>query len=250
VHRRTVHRWLAADANFAAAYNAWQRETIDSGRARVLAMTDLALDTVQTAIQQGNARVAVQVAKATGALDAQRPRSSDPDLIRRRSKLREGRRELKLAAEEREHRKVAGPPPELRYDDVVWLEKFIDDLMILRHTALTKETPEVRAARLAQKPDPDLHCYPGTAVLLRLADEQRNPPLRLPHQALPAPPISPATAVPPAEPAVLGGASGGAPVMTKALATRVPGSGQVQSMHKPYDPDAVDPLDDAHWVNL
>jgi hypothetical protein len=48
----------------------------------------------------------------------------------------------------------------------------------------------------------------------------------------------------------LGGASVVTPVVTKALATRVPGSVPVQSVNKPYDPDAVDPLDDEHWVNL
>lgn len=250
VHRRTVHRWLAADSNFAAAYNAWQRETVDSGRARVLAMTDLALDTVQTAIQQGNARVAMQVAKATGALDAPRPKQMDPELLRRQRQIREGRRALRLAAEEKQYREEGGQPGELRYEDVVWLEKYIDDLMILRRTALNKETPEVRAARLAMKLDPDLHCYPGTLRLLRLADEEHNPRLPLPSETLPAttevagtaPPISPAPSAAP----TLSGAS----VVTKATAVRVVGSGQIQSVNKPYDPDAVDPLDDEHWVNL
>jgi hypothetical protein len=301
VHRRTVHRWLAGDANFAAAYNAWQRETIDSGRARVLAMTDLALDTVQTALQQGNARVALQVAKATGALDTPRPMASDPKTLLRRRELREGKRQLKLAAAEKQLKIDRGEDPKRDWmKDAEEVEGQIEWLLELRQEALKIETPKAREQRL------NWHRYhrrskpSGFLPLLELADAAvaaeasgkfpaiengRNiPDGSVPYAAplaacatgnpiksggdepeaidpatgaLADPPPFPtpttaagraavAAAVPPTEPAALGGAS----VVTKALATRVAGSGQVQSVHKPYDPDAVDPLDEEHWVNL
>ena len=71
VDRRTLSRWLHNDPYFAAAFAAWQREVVASGRARVLAMTDIALDAVQNAILQGDGRVALQV---RGCVSAYRPR--------------------------------------------------------------------------------------------------------------------------------------------------------------------------------
>ena len=84
VDRRTVYRWIRSDPHFAAAYNAWQHEMLASGRTRLLAMTDLALDTVQSAMLQGDARVAVQVAKATGAMDIPKPGTTEPGRFYRR----------------------------------------------------------------------------------------------------------------------------------------------------------------------
>jgi hypothetical protein len=39
VHRQTVSTWIHEDPNFAAAYNAWCQEILDSGMAQVLAMS-------------------------------------------------------------------------------------------------------------------------------------------------------------------------------------------------------------------
>lgn len=149
VGRRTVHRWLKEDANFAAAYNAWRRETVDSGRARVLAMTDLALDTVQNAMLQGNARVAVQVAKATGVMDMQKPGPTDPEHLARRRGLRKGKRDKALKDAERQFKIDNGEDPDRDWmKDAQRVERHIEWLLEVRREALANETPEARADRL------------------------------------------------------------------------------------------------------
>src|SRR5215469_5888496 len=55
VDRRTVYNWIHHDPKFAAAYNAWQHELLESARARALAMSDKALTTLDAAIVNGNA---------------------------------------------------------------------------------------------------------------------------------------------------------------------------------------------------
>jgi hypothetical protein len=100
VDRRTVSRWIHSDPQFAAAYNAWHHEMLASGRARLLAMTDLALDTVHSAMAQGDARVAVQVAKATGVMEIPKPGLTEPERLHRRKRLRDARWQEALAKAE------------------------------------------------------------------------------------------------------------------------------------------------------
>jgi hypothetical protein len=171
VDRKTVYRWLQSDPHFAAAFNTWRAERVASNRARALAMSDLALDTVSAAMEQGNARVALQVAKATGALKPDRPGPTDPEELRRRRELREGRQEMALAKAEQQFRKESGDDDQDHYKDVGWLETLIDSLIDLRAYALKDETPEARAARLSaadHKPYPLKH--PETGQLLALID--------------------------------------------------------------------------------
>ena len=154
VDRKTIHRWLATDPHFAAAFNAWRREMVHSGRARVLAMGDLALDTVRKAIQKGDARVALQVARAAGAMDEPRPGATDPQILQRRRELRHGRRDLTLEAAEKQFQRDA---ERQRGEDKAWQKSVsdIDDLIGFlleqREEALAAESPEDRARRLDEK---------------------------------------------------------------------------------------------------
>lgn len=154
VDPRTVRRWFASDPNFAAAYNAWRQELVASSRARVLAMTDLALDAVHSAIQKGDARVALQIARAGGAMDAPPPGTTDPDELRRRRKIVAGRRELRLIKAERDFRKDTGQEDKSCFRDVAWLEEQIRSFLQLRGYALQDESPEARAARLSPENAP------------------------------------------------------------------------------------------------
>lgn len=159
-----MHRWIKSDPNFGAAYNAWQQELIDSGRARVLAMSEAALNTVNAAIEKGDAYVALQVARATGVLTPARPGATDTEELKRRQALRAGRPAKKLAAAERE----LDPEASRRQawmEDVAALEAHIDGILIWRIKALAAETPEARERRLTQR-----GFYSGHARTTRLLE--------------------------------------------------------------------------------
>jgi hypothetical protein len=87
VSRMTLYRWLKADAAFSAAYNAWQKDILDTARARLLALSDLAVTTVAKSMALGNAQVAMKVLQSIGAMDHPEPGSTDPDEILRMQKL-------------------------------------------------------------------------------------------------------------------------------------------------------------------
>jgi len=96
IARQTVHRWLASDADFIAAYNRGRREIAAAHAVRLLAMCGQALDVLDGAIAAGDARVALAVLKGAGVLGgdaAQIVGSSDPDEVRdehaRRAKAQE-----------------------------------------------------------------------------------------------------------------------------------------------------------------
>lgn len=150
MHRRTVSRWLQSDPHFAAAYNAWRKETITSARARVLAMADLALDTMQSAIQQGDARIAVQIAKAAGALEPQTPGPADPKHLERRRELHAERQKLALDAAEKQLKIDRGEDPDRDWHRTPReIERTIEFLLEERRKALKTETPEQRTERLS-----------------------------------------------------------------------------------------------------
>ena len=96
VDRRTVSRWIHHDPKFAAAYNAWCRELLDSGRARAIAMSDAALATVANAIQSGHVGAALQVVRNLGLIQAPKIGPTDPDVLERRAALRQVRSEERL----------------------------------------------------------------------------------------------------------------------------------------------------------
>jgi hypothetical protein len=60
---------------------------------RLLAMTDLALDTLQSAMLHGNPRGRRTVAKATGAMDIPEPGTTDAGRFYRRKRLRDAKRQ-------------------------------------------------------------------------------------------------------------------------------------------------------------
>ncbi|HEY2584154.1 MAG TPA: hypothetical protein VGI81_00145 [Tepidisphaeraceae bacterium] len=149
VDRRTLHRWIRDDARFAAAYNAWRQEVIDSGRARVLAMANRALNTMNAAIEKGDARVAVQVAKATGAMDAPKPGSADAAMVRRQRKLDDEQHQIELEEAEAKiwQYRRAKEKDEAWMRDVNSLAGLLDSLIKQFKEALDAEPPEQREQR-------------------------------------------------------------------------------------------------------
>ena len=68
VSRTTLWSWLKTNANFAAAYEAWQQELRESARARLLKLVDDAATLVTQAIEAGDAKVALRILRDLGVL--------------------------------------------------------------------------------------------------------------------------------------------------------------------------------------
>lgn len=170
VDRRTVSRWIHSDPQFAAAYNAWHHEMLASGRARLLAMTDLALDTVHSAIAQGDARIAVQVAKATGVMEIPKPGLTEPGRLHRRKRLRDARWQEALAKAELDaafNKRSAESHRSPQHCEYV-----IDSYVKCCREALRAESPEDRARRLEEQPRYRRNYDPVTLRLLATLDAE------------------------------------------------------------------------------
>ncbi len=93
VSRSTLHRWLAEDLTFLAAYNRGQHELRDSARARLLQLGGQAMETVEGAVAGGDARIALKVLDSLGLLE---PPTIGPDNV---NALETRRKEMEAARE-------------------------------------------------------------------------------------------------------------------------------------------------------
>lgn len=94
VHRSTVHRWLA-DPGFIAEMNGCRMELHDHADARLLNLTDRAVDGLAQAIEDGNVTAALALLRGLGLLPGQRPPVglTDPSRIAIQQKIQRGRDE-------------------------------------------------------------------------------------------------------------------------------------------------------------
>lgn len=100
VGRTTLYRWLKGDAQFVAAYNAWQADAIATARGRLLAMTDLAVATVGKAMSRGDAKTAVAVLKAMGVMERPSVGPVEAEEVKRVADLEERKRVVEQLREE------------------------------------------------------------------------------------------------------------------------------------------------------
>jgi hypothetical protein len=98
--RATVYRWLKSDPAFAAAYNAWQAEAVETTRARLLALADAAVTTVAGALAKGDARTALTVLQRQGLLAPPTPGPTDPSMVARLDRHRRAKANLELTMDE------------------------------------------------------------------------------------------------------------------------------------------------------
>jgi hypothetical protein len=98
VTRMTLYRWLKHDANFQAAYNAWQQDALVAARTRLLALTDVAVTTVSHAAKH-DARIALSLLKSLGALERPTPGSTDPTEVRQRIEIDRQKADAQLGEE-------------------------------------------------------------------------------------------------------------------------------------------------------
>ena len=253
VDRRTLYRWIKSDPKFAATYNAWRKETVDSGQARVLAMGDAALDVLEKAIKNGNAQIALQVVRSTGMMDRPAPGLTDPRALAIRQELRESRQEMSLSNAEDEASRLRGENSLEWMKDILKLEDRIDWYLKERSDAIARETPEELAARNARtdyitgrklKRLLELMDEEDKQVRMRYLEEEKarearrasaqGPAAGSAHQAsdppkgAPTSPPSPCSSNPTDPP-------------TKSIANRVT---------RPYNPYADDPLDAVPWSDV
>jgi len=68
VHRSTVHRWMALP-EFVATLNSRRWEAREASEARLHQLQIAALDAIERAVENGDARIALAVLKGTGLLE-------------------------------------------------------------------------------------------------------------------------------------------------------------------------------------
>ena len=103
----TLWRWMNKDPEFAAAYNAWQRDVIATTRARMMALTASAMSAVERAMRNGDGRLALRVLEKMGFAKEPMPGPTDPADVKRgveieRRQIEATVREALVAVKERE----------------------------------------------------------------------------------------------------------------------------------------------------
>ena len=80
VGRSTLHRWFCDDLEFVAAVNRGKRDLHEAMQARLLAMTEKAVDSLEISIENGNEKSAWMLLKGVGLLSGEPPiiGSDDP----------------------------------------------------------------------------------------------------------------------------------------------------------------------------
>ena len=95
VHRSTVHRWMGLPV-FVATLNSRKWEAREASEARLHRLQIAALDTIETAVENGDARIALAVLRGTGLLDGKPLRIGPAEVkgVESQVKDRERQREL------------------------------------------------------------------------------------------------------------------------------------------------------------
>ena len=91
VARMTLYRWIQKDPHFRAAYNLWQQEIAETARARLLKLSEKAVDAVERQLINGDAKVAVAVLRELGVLRRVRDGSSVPRVVGMEMQVRQAR---------------------------------------------------------------------------------------------------------------------------------------------------------------
>ena len=80
VDRSTLHRWFRDDLEFVAAVNRGKRDLHEAMQARLLAMTEKAVDSLEISIENGNEKSAWMLLKGVGLLSGEPPIIGSDDL--------------------------------------------------------------------------------------------------------------------------------------------------------------------------
>ena len=87
VSRTTIYHWLRHDPVFRAAYNQWHDQLEEGCRSRLMTLTDKATDAIEKALENGDARAALQLLKGMGMIRHKIVGPTDAEEIRMRDEI-------------------------------------------------------------------------------------------------------------------------------------------------------------------
>ena len=82
VDRSTVHRWLSEDCDFLSELNAAKLELRESCLSRLVSLADTAIDGLETALRDGDGRLALAFLKELRLVNPPTIGSTDPDEVK------------------------------------------------------------------------------------------------------------------------------------------------------------------------
>jgi hypothetical protein len=89
VNRATVFRWVQKDPAFRAVYNAWKHEVTESARARLLRLSEQAVNVVEKALNRGDQQVAMKMLRQLGVMRGRRHGSTEPEVLKLQMELKQ-----------------------------------------------------------------------------------------------------------------------------------------------------------------
>src|SRR5579884_1980191 len=95
VGRTTIYRWVQSDPHFRAAYNAWQHETRESAHARLLKLTEKAVEVVEAAMRRSDEKTAVALLKHLGVLRPRKAGATEPKVLQMQMLLEKSKQEYR-----------------------------------------------------------------------------------------------------------------------------------------------------------
>ena len=81
VSRSTVHRWMSDNSTFIATLNAGKKDLRDSCEARLFSLADSAIDSLSTAMEEGDGRLALALLKELGLVQQPRIGATSPEEV-------------------------------------------------------------------------------------------------------------------------------------------------------------------------
>jgi transposase-like protein len=96
VARSTIYEWLRHDPVFQAAYNQWHDQLEEGCRSRLLTLTDKATDAIEKALENGDARAALQLLKGMGMIRHKIVGPTDAEEIAARTEIEKEKKRIAM----------------------------------------------------------------------------------------------------------------------------------------------------------
>lgn len=91
VSRATLWRWMNKDAEFQAALNSYKREVLEQVETQAVGLAKLAIEAIEKALRDGDAKTGIAVLRGLGMLDGSRLPTPTDDVHELRLRQRRAR---------------------------------------------------------------------------------------------------------------------------------------------------------------